>query len=121
MSLKPVHLEIFSDLSTDAFLSVLDRFVARRGVPVHLYSDYVTNYVGATCQLKVLYNGKAIQDQVIFHLPCIWHFNPSAAPHFGRLWKEAIKNLKFYFKHVIGSQFLTFEELHSLVTRIEGT
>lgn len=45
MSVKAVHLEIVSDLSTDAFLSALDRLVARRGIPAHLYSDCGTNHV----------------------------------------------------------------------------
>jgi len=37
-STKAVHLEVVSDLSTDAFLSKFDRFVARRGLPNHVYT-----------------------------------------------------------------------------------
>jgi len=32
-AVKAVHLEVVSDLSTDAFLAAFDRFVARRGLP----------------------------------------------------------------------------------------
>jgi len=120
MSVKAVHLEIVSDLTTDAFLAALDRFVARRGTPAHLYSDCGTNYVGAARQLKAIFKDTAVQERMTAHLPCIWHFNPPAAPHFGGLWEAAIKSTKFHMAHVIGTQILTFEEILTLVTRIEG-
>ncbi len=33
LSVKAVHLELVSDLTTDAFISALRRFIARRGKP----------------------------------------------------------------------------------------
>jgi len=43
MSVKAIHLEIVSDLTTN-WLAALDRFVARRGTPAHFYFDCGTNY-----------------------------------------------------------------------------
>jgi len=120
MSVKAVHLEIVSDLSTDAFLAALDRFVARRGIPSNLYSDCGTNYVGAARQLKLLFRDAKAQDRLSTHLNCTWHFNPPAAPHFGGIWEAGIKSVKFHLKHVIGQQVLTYEEFYTLTTRIEG-
>jgi len=40
MTVKAVHLELVTDLSTAAFLAALNRFVARRGIPWDLFSDY---------------------------------------------------------------------------------
>jgi hypothetical protein len=37
MSVKAVHLEIVSDISSTAFLAAFDRFVARRGIPSDIY------------------------------------------------------------------------------------
>jgi len=85
MSVKAVHLEIVSDLTTDAYLAALDRFVARRGTPEHLYSDCGKNYVGAARKLKSIFRDPTVQEQMISHLPCTWHFNPPATPHFGGL------------------------------------
>jgi len=54
MTTKAVHLESVSALSTEAFRLTLDRFVARRGLPVSIYSDYGTNCVGAAWQMRQL-------------------------------------------------------------------
>lgn len=43
MSVKAVHLELVTDLSTGAFLAALDRFVAQRGLPSDIYSDSGTS------------------------------------------------------------------------------
>ncbi|XP_008182300.2 uncharacterized protein LOC103309207 [Acyrthosiphon pisum] len=120
MSVKAVHLEIVSNLSTDAFLAALDRFVARRGIASNLYSDCGTNYVGAARQLKAVFRDAQAQNRLTSHITCTWHFNPPAAPHFGGIWEAGIKSVKFHLKHVIGQQVLTYEEFHTLTTRIEG-
>lgn len=104
MSVKAVHLDIVSDLSTEAFLAALDRFVARRGILFSIYSDCGTNYVGAARQLKTLFHDAKDQDHLSSHLTCTWHFNPPAAPHFGGIWEASIKSVKFHLKHVIGQQ-----------------
>ncbi|XP_027844862.2 uncharacterized protein LOC114125425 [Aphis gossypii] len=121
MTVKAVHLEIVTDLSTDAFLAALDhRFVARRGIPSNIYSDCGTNYVGAARQLRTLFRDTKAQDRLSSHLSCTWHFNPPAAPHFGGIWEAGIKSVKNHLKHVIGQQVLTYEEFLTLITRIEG-
>ncbi|GFW05957.1 uncharacterized protein TNCV_4477511 [Trichonephila clavipes] len=51
-SSKAVHLEIVSDLTTDAFLATLKRFVARRGKCATISSDNAKNFVGANRELK---------------------------------------------------------------------
>lgn len=56
---KAVHLELVTDLSSDAFLAALDRFVARRGLCVHIHSDNGTNFQGAAKKTRRnLQNGK---------------------------------------------------------------
>ena len=47
MSVKAVHLEAVTDLSTRAFLAALKRFISRRGIPSTIHSDHGTNFVGA--------------------------------------------------------------------------
>ena len=53
-TVKAVHLELVSDLTTDAFIATLRRFIARCGKPSLIVSDHGTNFVGALRELKTL-------------------------------------------------------------------
>ncbi|XP_044580471.1 uncharacterized protein LOC123262367 [Cotesia glomerata] len=126
MATKAVHLEIVSDLTTEGFLGAFGRFIGRRGVPSHVYSDNGTNFVGANNQLIELYqlfNSKSHQDIVnnyAIKRNIVWKFNPPLSPHFGGIWEAAVKSFKHHFKRVVKEQLLTFEELNSLAIQIES-
>ncbi|GFX19794.1 integrase catalytic domain-containing protein [Trichonephila clavipes] len=49
---KDIHLEIVSDLTTEAFLAALKRFVTRRGRPIEIHNDNGRNFVGANNELR---------------------------------------------------------------------
>jgi len=78
-AVKAVHLELVSDLSSNAFLGALRRFIARRGRCYKIHSDCGTNFVGANRQLLDLFKGAADGENIE------WSFNPPAAPNFGGL------------------------------------
>ena len=68
MAVKAVQLEAVSDLTSEAFISALKRFISRRGKPSQILSDNGTNFVGANNHLKEVYKflaAKATQDQVM--------------------------------------------------------
>ncbi|GFX16918.1 integrase catalytic domain-containing protein [Trichonephila clavipes] len=46
------HLEILSDLTSDAIIATLKRFMSRRGKCSKIFTDNATNFVGANSQLK---------------------------------------------------------------------
>ena len=50
--MKAVHLELVSDLTSDAFVATLRRFVAYRGKPTLIWSDHGSNFVGASRELN---------------------------------------------------------------------
>ena len=52
---KAVHIELVSDLTSEAFLASLYRFSSRRGCPMKVYSDNGSNFVGAQRELQELY------------------------------------------------------------------
>lgn len=126
MTIKAIHLEVVSDLTSDGFLAALRRFAARRGLPEHVYSDNGTNFVGANNQLKDLYavfnsnEHKKLIQQYASDRRITWHFIPPAAPHFGGLWESTVKSFKHHFKRVIGDSLFTFEELNTFVVEVEG-
>lgn len=98
MSMKAVHLEVISDLSTEGFLAALRRFIARRGRPEHVYSDNGTNFIGANNQLKELYalfnseNHQNLTSNFAIEHHITWHFIPPVARHFGvdSLWESTV-------------------------------
>lgn len=68
LTTKAMHLELVTDLSTDAFIASLRRFVARRGKPSHMFSDNGTNFVGCNQKLKELLQfmlSSSIQEAII--------------------------------------------------------
>ena len=52
MTVKAIHLELASDLSTDAFIMALRRFQSSRGHVKIIRSDNGTKFVGAVTELK---------------------------------------------------------------------
>jgi hypothetical protein len=120
MSVKAIHVEVVTDLSTETFLAAFDRFIARRGIPTEIRSDCGTNYIGAAREFKTLFENSTTRDAIQGRVPCQWKFNPPAAPHFGGIWEAAIKSIKIHLKKVIGSQVYTIEEFTTLVIRVEG-
>ncbi|XP_050527979.1 uncharacterized protein LOC126898072 [Daktulosphaira vitifoliae] len=120
MSTKAVHLEVVLDLSTKAFMAAMDRFVSRRGLPVSIYSDCGTNFIGAANHLHQLVNDPANRDQITKNIHCIWHFNPPSAPHFGGLWEAAVKSTKSLLVRTMGSHIWTLEEFCTLLCRVEA-
>lgn len=99
---KAVHIELVSDLISDAFLSAFRRFISRRGKPDCMYSDNGTTFVGANKQLRELHSfvsSEQIQANVKHFLReqgTSWSFIPSNAPHFGGLWEAAVKSAKHH-------------------------
>ena len=54
LTYRAVHLELAGDLSTDCFMTALQRFTSRRGNPGSMWSDNVRNVVIAYRELKSL-------------------------------------------------------------------
>lgn len=121
LSVKAVHIELVSDLSTAAFLAALDRFTARRGLASDIYSDCGTNFQGASNEIRSFL--RDADTDVAFHLTrqqVKWHFNPPAAPNFGGIWEAAVKSTKHHLLRIVGNHKLTFEEMTTVLTRIEA-
>ena len=123
---KGVHLEIVSAQTTEAFVATMNRFVSRRGMPKHIYSDNGTNFIGAKKELENFYkwmdaSGVTTSLQSFFSdHKATWHCSPQRAPHFGGLWEAAVKAAKHHMKRIVGPQTLTFEEMNTVFVQIEA-
>ncbi|CAI6346834.1 unnamed protein product [Macrosiphum euphorbiae] len=125
-STRAVHIELVSDLTSDAFLNALKRFIGRRGVCSDIYSDNATNFVGANkklSELKCLFQSATHLDKMYNALATEginWHFIPPRSPHFGGLWEASVKSIKTHLYRVLGESHLTYEELNTILIKIEA-
>ena len=123
---KAVHLELVSDQTKEAFLAALDRFVTRRGLPLHIYSDHGANFMGARNELLKCYKllkSPEWQESIMnysFDYEVTWHTIPQRAPHFGGLWEAAVKSAKYHLKRIVGGYKFTFEELYTICCKVES-
>ncbi|XP_050063272.1 uncharacterized protein LOC114130946 [Aphis gossypii] len=123
---KAIHIELVSDLTTKTFLQTLNRFFDRRGRSAVIYSDNATNFVGARRQLQDVFNlfqSDQHQDAVFTALSekgVEWKVIPPRSPHFGGLWEAAVKSMKNLLFKVLGESRLTYEEMSTVLTRVEA-
>ncbi|XP_060846165.1 uncharacterized protein LOC132925818 [Rhopalosiphum padi] len=125
-STRAVHIELVTDLTTEAFLNALKRFIARRGVCSDIFSDNATNFVGANnrlLDLKKIFHSEEHLTKIYDALSTEgirWHFIPPRSPHFGGLWEASIKSIKNHLYRVLGTANLTYDELNTILIRIEA-
>ncbi|XP_055947028.1 uncharacterized protein LOC129980673 [Argiope bruennichi] len=115
---KAFHLELVSDLSIDAFLASFKLFIGRKGNPVEIFSDCVTNLVGTKHVLK-LWSSEAI-GWYLANESVVWRTNVPSSPHFGGLWEPSVKSMKYHLKRVIGCRILTYEEFSTFLVVTEA-
>lgn len=126
MSVKAIHLELCSDMTTPTFLAALRRFVARRGKCKYIFSDNGSNFKGAKNELRELHsllNGRESALEIENELSkesIEWKFITPLAPHHGGLWESGIKMVKFHIKRIMGNSLYTYEELNTLIVQIEA-
>lgn len=123
---KAIHLEITSDLTTEAFLASFKRFIARRGLPSDVYCDNGGAFLGARNQLAELYkllNSADHQTPVQAFAAkegIKFHFTPSYSPVFAGLAEASVKSMKFHLKRIILDAQLTYEQLNTVLCQIEA-
>ncbi|XP_065074711.1 uncharacterized protein LOC135698594 [Ochlerotatus camptorhynchus] len=126
LATKAVHIELVADLSTNAFITTLKRFVARRGRPAVIECDNAKNFVGASRTLAELHEQFSSQQHK--HAVTTYcgeegiHFKfiPPRSPNFGGLWEAAVKSFKKHFKATIGTTVLLKDDIETLLTQIES-
>lgn len=124
LATKAVHLELVSDLTTEAFPAAFKKFISRRGRPMTVYTDNGTK--GASRQVNELYelNRAAENKRKVKEFCCgsgiSWRFIPPGAPHCCGLWEAAVKSAKHHLHCVVGESHLTFEELQTVLCQVEA-
>ena len=123
---KALHLELVSDLTTDAFVAALRRFISRRGRPTDIFSDNGKNFLGAKNafdELREFFqksSNKNCISQFATSEMINWHFLPPYAPHMGGLWEAGVKSVKTALKSLTSEVKFTFEEFYTIITEVEA-
>ncbi|XP_065093224.1 uncharacterized protein LOC135713935 [Ochlerotatus camptorhynchus] len=123
---KAVHIELVANLTTDAFISAMKRFIARRSKPAIIECDNAKNFQGASRALaELLTQFRSQQHQHAIVSYCVeegiqFKFIPPCSPNFGGLWEAAVKSFKKHLKSTIGTTVLYKDELETLLVQIES-
>ena len=96
LTTRGVHLELATDMTTDAFILVLRRFIARLGLVKILRSDNGSNFIGAEKELKhaltCIDQNKVALTLSKQHIQC--KLNLPFSPWMGGAWEALVKTVK---------------------------
>ena len=122
LTTRAIHLEVASDLTTDAFINALRRFLARRGPILHLFSDNGTNFVSAEKTLREelqIWNQHVIKD-FLLQKDIQWSFNPANASHMGGSWERMIRSVRRILVSLTEERTLNEDQLHTFLLEAES-
>lgn len=117
MTTRAVHLELASDLSTDACIICLRNFINLRGVPKQIRSDNGTNFVGASRELRDavdMLDHAAIQRELSVNR-IEWLFNCPSHPQAGGCWERLVQSVKRVLSTTVKEIAPQVETLRSLL------
>lgn len=126
LATRAIHLELVSDLSAQAFICALKRFVSRRGIPTCLYTDNATNFKGSKTELHELYkmfkNDTSYSEiiDLCTKNSIEYKFTCPLASHMGGIYEAGIKAVKSLLKRHLFNTKLTYELLYTILVQIEG-
>ncbi|XP_062715374.1 uncharacterized protein LOC134291519 [Aedes albopictus] len=121
LTVRAIHLEIAHSLTTDSCIMALRNIMGRRGVPVAIYSDRGTNFVGANKQLKTALD-ELDHDKIVaeFTSPhTTWIFIPPLSPHMGGAWERLIRSVKQNLEKLKPNRLPSDETLRNILIEVE--
>ncbi|GAA56646.1 hypothetical protein CLF_111304 [Clonorchis sinensis] len=97
------------------------RFIARRGAPEKIISDYGSNFVGAETELKraieQLSHPRISNDLLRYNFE--WQFTPPLSSHKGGVWERLIRSVRRILRSTVNEQDANDEELVTFLTEAE--
>lgn len=118
-AVKAVHLELVPDMTKEAYIAALNRFIARRGKPKIITSDNGTTFVGACNVIEKLVHECNIAHDIT-QLGIEFKFVPPYTPHFNGISEAAVRSTKGHLKKLLNLTHLTFEEMSTCLAQIES-
>ncbi|XP_064470153.1 uncharacterized protein LOC135384901 [Ornithodoros turicata] len=118
---RAIHLELTRSMSAEDFMQAFKRFIARRGVPLKIYSDNFLTFKRVRRDLTL---ARLSQDSQVTGLltsnRVTWRFIEERAAWWGGFWERLIRSVKTSLRKVLGKSTLRFEDLATVVTQVEA-
>ena len=121
-TVRAVHLELCSDLTTDTFRLAFQRFIGRRGLPHTVYSDNAQTFQAANRELAELWQALSA-TKTHAHIAqhgITWKFIAPRAAWWGGWWDRKIGTTKRCLRKVLVRSQATEEELTTTLVSIEA-
>ena len=114
LTTRAVHVEIAHSIDTNLCVMGIERFIARRGMPLVICSDNGTNFVGTEKELLLCFLNLDKQKiaSELAQRGVKWKFNPPGAPHHGGVWERLVYA-------ILGNRRLTDEILLTTFCLVE--
>lgn len=119
---RALHVEKLDSMDTNSFLNGFRRFVSRRGLPIKVWSDNGSNFIGG--QNELLKGIRELERDKIYSY-CAknnveWVFNPPGASHMGGIWERVIRTIRRVLAALLGNARLNDEILQTLLCEVES-
>ena len=95
-------------------------FAARRGLPAKLLSDNANTFKCAAKEVKKITRSIEVQ-RYLLNKGVTWDFIIEKAPWQGDFWEIMVRSMMRCLKKTIGRTSLSFEEMRTLLIKIEAT
>jgi hypothetical protein len=106
-------------MTESSFLQAFRRFSSRKSLPKVMISENGTTFQAAANKIRKLMNSTSVKDTLHNH-GTEWRFIPKCAPWFGGWWERLIGLTKTAIKKVLGSAYVTYDTLQTIVTEVES-
>lgn len=115
---KVDSLRVVKELFT--FLQSFQCFTGRRGLPQRLVSDNAKTFKAAPKDIEGIFRSNDVQLYLAIK-GVVWSFIIERAPWHGGFYERLIKSTKCCLKKSMGKDFLSFEEMRTILVEIEAT
>lgn len=121
LTIRAVHVEVAFDLTTQACIKCIRRFVCRRGAPLEIHSDNATNFRGADIILQSQIQMINAEAAATFtNARTKWVFIPPSSPHMGGAWERLVRSIKAAMMSLPQTRKMDDEALQTVVVEAEA-
>lgn len=124
LATKAIHLELVPDLSTAEFIMAFENFIARRGIPIIVYTDNGTNFIGGANEIDRMFSQMLKQNNGLTKMFAMKNIEfktiPARASHMAGIWERAVGSVKYHLRRVLKDTKLNGRQFDYVLKQIEA-